>query len=213
MAFFINNGWDISHHHTHEAFMHLGEACVINLEAMSYYKAISKDVPTLHFLSISNRILGAYNMESKQCIKATVLFQAGMEAWISWAYTQDQLKIKKLGSFKEKWTKAFEYFKVDFDFSTYGDFYDNLRNPIIHPSTEKDIEKISKIQSKNVYKGFKAGWAATEALSTAMGRPFDKHSWDTICEGNGVVSSDKVEDLGELQTIFKDLRQKLQENI
>ena len=208
MAFFINNGWDVSHHHTHEAFIHLGKACNINLNAIKYIESIPDDTPIPYFLKSSNIILGEYNNESKQCIKATILFQAGMEAWISWAYTQEQLNIKKPRNFKDKWTKAFSHLNIDFDFSPYSDFYDNLRNPIIHPTTEQDIEKIAKIKSENVYRGFQAGWSATETLSAALGLPFDENSWEIMCEINGVVLPDKIKDLGELQTLYRELRKK-----
>ncbi|MCH6233392.1 hypothetical protein [Cognataquiflexum rubidum] len=210
MAFFVTDGWSVAHHHIHEAFIHLGNACRINLDAMNYYKSISEDTHPVNFLSISSELSGAYSIENKECIKATILFQAGMEAWISWAYTKHQLNIVKSRYFKQKWTDAYNHLAITYDFNPYSTFYDNFRNPIVHPSTNGDIDQIANIKSEDVYKGFQAGWDAMAKLSNGLGTPFELNSWDIMCNANGVILPNKISELGNIKGISGDLLAKMQ---
>jgi hypothetical protein len=38
VAIIINDGWDVTHHHIHEAFLHLGQACSYNKHATQKYR-------------------------------------------------------------------------------------------------------------------------------------------------------------------------------
>ena len=209
MAIFIKNGWDVSHHHTHEAFKHLGYSCRINIEVNAFYEQQKDSLPWQKSLTVANKIRMNFIRENQEAIKAIILFQAGMEAWISWAYTTESLShLSKPRYFTDKWEEAFKYLNIEYDFSNYADFYRNARNPIVHPSKEADIAAVANISASATLQGFKDGWSANESLSKGIGREFDKNSWDLISEINNVpkVAPDELVDL---QVLEKKLREKL----
>jgi hypothetical protein len=199
MAIIISNGWDVAHHHIHEAFGHMGEACKTNLHATSEYRKIENSINWSSCLAASGTMRSYFVNENKLAIKAIILFQAGMEAWISWAYTQGGLAGQTIpNNFVKKWEDAFTALGSSFDFSSYADFYRNYRNPSVHPSTQGDVEKVAAICSKPVHEGIKSGWQAMAELSHLLSVPFDSDSWETMCKINGVPSAEEISLLGDL---------------
>lgn len=147
-------------------------------------------------------------LENKEAIKAIALFQAGMEAWISWAYTKAELSgITKPRNFKDKWIDAFAELRISHDFTDYGNFYSIQRNAIIHPGTQADIETVGKINSQITFSGLKRGWEAMAAMSAGFGQSFDVNSFDTMCNANGVQLTE-IGNLGDLLDFEKQLLQK-----
>jgi len=203
MAFSISNGWDVAHHHVHEGIKHIGNACSINLTASSKYSDWESALEWPSLLAASMDVRQYSVEEHKQCLKAVVLFQAGMEAWISWAYSRPQLSGKSLPrNFVDKWTEALDHFSTTHDFSGYADFYRQVRNPIVHPTSEADVLSIAAIWSDVVHKGLKQGWGAMEALSSNLAQPFDRNSWSTMCGIHHVppsLDSDALINLHELE--------------
>ena len=170
MAIMIHDGWGVAHHHIHEALSHLGQACEFNKIATQKYCDYERHYNWQEYLSASAKVALTFNEENKQCIKATILFQAGMEDWISWAYTESKLlSIKPPKTFSEKWEKAFNCFGSNFDFEPYKKFYEDYRNPIVHPSSKVDVEVVASIWCKPVHLGLKAGWDSMSSLSTELG--------------------------------------------
>lgn len=209
MAIYISNGWDVAHHHIHEAFGHMGESCKVNLYAPNEYRKIENSIDWPSCLNASGTIRSYFVNENKMAIKAIILFQAGMEAWISWAYTQGGLAgITIPNNFVKKWEDAFTTLGSSFDFSNYALFYRNYRNPVVHPSSQDDVEKVSAIWSKPVYKGIMCGWESMAELSPLLSVPFDSDSWETMCKVNGVPNAEEISSLGDLIQFEKDLLKK-----
>lgn len=212
MGTIISDGFSVAHHHMHEAFIHLGEAYTVNTQASKEYLQIESNLTWHQCLTIAPQIRDQFTKENKKAIKAIVLFQAGMEAWISWAYTRPPLdSVRKPKSFKDKWEEAFDNCNIQHDFSVYGNFYKNYRNPVVHPSNPVDIESIDQIWVKPVYQGIQAGWKAMEALSPAIGFSFDSNSWETMCKINNVPNVFSTSDTLDLVKISLDLYKRAKE--
>lgn len=209
MALYINDGWDVAHHHMHEAFTHLGEACAYNKNACAKYMHFEKKFHWADLLGTSADVRVHFVAENKLSIKATLLFQAGMEAWISWAYTKSKLStIKKPGGFKCKWEVAFDHLGSQYDFGDYGNFYTHVRNPIVHPSNESDVEKVANVWCKPVYDGLKSGWSAMSALGAIVGFKPDDNSWEKMCDLNNVPKVMGEDDVLDLQSMERTMKNK-----
>ncbi len=186
MAFMINNGWDVAHHHIHEGFKHLGEAYSYNKHATDKFQKYEDDLHWAKCLAASGEVSQYYMHENKLSIKAVILFQAGLEAWISWAYTDPKLSgVTRPNKFVPKWETALKHLDIQHDFSIYSHFYRNVRNPVVHPSNSSDIETVSNIWFLPTYEGFQAGWLAMSKVSAGLDRPFDNDSWENMCNING----------------------------
>ena len=213
MAFIITNGWDVAHHHIHEGFKHLGNSITANLSVTKTFEEVKNNSSWNNCLNLSGQVRAAFTLENKEAIKATALFQAGMEAWISWAYTKPELSgITKPGYFKPKWINAFTELGITNDFTDYGNFYSSQRNAIIHPGTQADIETVAKINSQDTFEGLKHGWIAMGAMSSGLGQPFDSNSFEIMCNANGVQLTE-VANLGDLLDFEKQLLKKHREGI
>jgi len=185
VALSINNGWDVSHHHMHEAFIHIGQAYEFNRHMTNKYCDYENKLHWAEFLGTSVEVRQSFIAENKLSIKAIILFQAGMEAWISWAYTEPNLAGENIPrNFVQKWEVAFHTLNVNHDFNEYAEFYREVRNPTVHPSKQSDIEKVANIWFEPVYEGLRSGWQAMSELSAALGKPFDRNSWEIICNAN-----------------------------
>ena len=202
MALIIHDGWDVAHHHNHEGFIHLGQAYAYNKYATQKYLNYEDDLHWAECLGSSAEIRQHFIAENKLCIKAVVLFQAGVEAWISWAYTKPALSsVSMPRHFVPKWEAAFNHFGNSHDFSEYAEFYRDVRNPIVHPSKQSDVEKVASVWCKPVHEGLRAGWSAMSELSTELGQPFDGNSWDTMCSINGTPISLEHSEISDLQVL------------
>ena len=209
MTLVISDGWDVANHHIHEAFRLIGEACMINLHTTSKYEQIVESIDWISCQSLASSIRYQSIIENKLAIISIILFQAGMEAWISWAYTRNELSsCSKPRKFVHKWEMAFSELGSSFDFSNYARFYRDYRNPVVHPSNANDVLTVSQIYSKPVIVGISYGWEAISELSTELGMAFDPNSWDTICRINGVPQKDEVKKLGDLQKFERELLKK-----
>jgi hypothetical protein len=209
VAFNINSGWDVAHHHIHEAFIHLGEAYAHNRYATEKWGDFDSNFHWADLLSASGEVRQHITAESKLCIKAVVLFQAGMEAWISWAYSENALKgLGKPRSFIPKWETAFKHLNHSYDFSDYSYFYKKIRNPVVHPSSQKDVESVSKIWFKPVYQGMLSGWEAMAALSHNLGRTFENDSWEVMCRVNNAPKVIIEQEVTDLQLLEQGMSQK-----
>jgi hypothetical protein len=209
VAIYISNGWDVAHHHIGEGFIHLGQAYAHNRYATQKYLNYEKNLRWTDCFGASMEVRQYFIAENKQSIKATILFQAGMEAWISWAYTKPQLSAVKVPKpFVSKWTKAFKQLGSEYDFSEYKKFYRKVRNPIVHPSKQSDIEKVASVWCKPVYEGLKAGWSAMSLLSAELGMPFDSNSWDTMCNITDTPKSIDYSEVSDLQLLEREMNKR-----
>lgn len=209
MAFNINSGWDVAHHHIHEAFIHLGEAYKYNKQATEKWGNFDSNFHWADLLVASGEVRQHFIVENKLCIKAVVLFQAGMEAWISWAYSEAPLNgLDKPRNFISKWDAAFKHFDHSYDFSKYSSFYKKIRNPVVHPSTKKDVELVSEIWFKPVYEGMQSGWAAMADLSSNLGQAFDSNSWEIMCKANFAPKLINDHEISDLQLLERAMRHK-----
>lgn len=209
MAIIINDGWDVAHHHIHEAFLHLGQAYSYNKHATQKYRRYEKDYHWAEYLGFSAEVRQLFIAENKLSIKATILFQAGIEAWISWAYTKPKLSaISTPRNFVIKWETAFSHLDSDYDFSTYADFYRQIRNPIVHPSNQSDVERVASVWCKPVHEGLKAGWTAMSVLSAELGYPFDENSWDRMFNINVTPESINNNEVSDLQALEREMLKK-----
>ena len=199
----ISDGWDVAHHHIHEAFGHLGQAYRHNTYATQKYRDFEKTLSPTGYLKASMEVRHYFNLENKESIKAVILFQAGMEAWISWAYTEDQLAIKPPYNVVDKWESAFTHVNKVYDFSGYATFYKETRIPIVHPSTQDDVKNVANVWCQPVHEGLKAGWSAMTALAAKIGQPVDGNSWDIMCDVNNAPKSINNNDVSDLQEIAR----------
>ncbi|MHC4321424.1 MAG: hypothetical protein ACYST3_04030 [Planctomycetota bacterium] len=203
MALSINSGWDVAHHHIHEAFIHIGQAYEFNCRMVKKYQDYKQEFHWAKLLGASSEVRQYFIAENKLSIKATILFQAGIEAWISWSYTKPELSSSRAPRhFVPKWEFAFKAQGLDYGFSDYAVFYREIRNPTVHPSQQSDIEKVSNIWCKPVYEGMKTGWLAMSELSSSLGQPFDSNSWEIMCNANNapnIICESKVTDLQALE--------------
>jgi len=198
MAFYLSNGWSLAQKLGSEAFVHLGNACKINLAAKGYINSIP---PETNIVEVYTTLDLRYISENIECIKGTILFQAAMESWISWAYTESKMKIYKPRNFNEKWEKAFIHLNVTHDFKEYLHFYNDCRNPIVHSSKPDDLDKVAKIKSADLYAGFKASWQAKQALSLALDMPFDPNSWEIMCSNKDVILPNRLSELIDINDV------------
>lgn len=209
MAIFIHDGWDVSHHHIHEGFIHIGQAYAYNNNVTQKYSDYEDELHWAECLGASAEVRQYFITENKLCIKAVILFQAGMEAWISWAYSKPQLSaISVPRNFVSKWETAFNHFGNRYDFTDYAEFYRKVRNPIVHPSQQSDVEKVANVWCKPVHEGIKAGWSAMSTLSSELGHPFDSNSWETICNINGAPPSIGNNVITDLQALEREMCKK-----
>lgn len=211
MAFYITNGWDVAHHHINEGFKHLANSINANLSVSKTFKEVKNKSTWNKCLNLSEQIRAAFILENKEAIKATILFQAGMEAWINFAYTKQELK-NPPDSFNDKWRDAFFKLNINYNFEKYAQFYTSQRNAIIHPSTQKKINTIAKINSIDTFEGIKHGWEAMKAIGQGLNQPFNSNSFDIICNTNGVKLTE-IENLGNLILFEKELLVKHQEGL
>ena len=206
MAIDITDGWDVAHHHIHEGLTHLGQAYRYNKQMTQKYLNYKDELSWVECFGASSEVRQCFVVESKESIKATILFQAGIEAWISWAYTKSQLSAVSIpNNFVSKWETAFNSLGKDYDFSEYATFYREVRNPIVHPSKQSDIEKVASVWCKPVHEGLKAGWSAMDALSEAFREPFDSDSWTQMCRINKTpesINNSEVSDLKLLERLM-----------
>lgn len=202
VALSINSGWDVAHHHIHEAFIHIGQAYEFNCHMVRKYQKYKDKLHWTELLGASSEVRQYFIAENKLSIKATILFQAGIEAWISWSYTKPELSGSRVPRhFVPKWEAAFASLGIDYDFSDYAEFYREIRNPAVHPSQQSDIEKVANIWCKPVYDGIRAGWSAMSELSSALGQPFDSNSWDIMCNANNTPNTINDSEITDLQTL------------
>jgi hypothetical protein len=206
MALSINSGWDVAHHHIHEAFIHLGQAYEFNKRISQKYCEYENKIHWAKLLGSSVEVRQSFIAENKLSIKSTILFQAGIEAWISWSYTKPELAQTQIPRFfVPKWETAFTQLGINYDFSVYAKFYKEFRNPVVHPSQQSDVEKVANICCKPVYDGLKAGWLAMSELSAALGQPFENNSWEIMCNLNGVPESIVEGEIIDLQSLERDM--------
>lgn len=199
----ITNGWDVSHLVMHSAFDELSVAerftkeITINIDECDSIKSFF----------IAGRIECNHSNARRHLVKATALFQAGMEALINhWISKYPELKFK--GSFVETWKNAFAVKKVSDSFDCYASFYKDIRIAIIHPENADRIKKINNLTFWEVYSGIKCGWDATKILADAIGEKHDDNSWEIMCNLHGLSPNCIESDFPNLKVMSSKLYKK-----
>jgi len=181
----IRDGFDVACLHMHSAFDELGIAHRLITDAASVR---SRDFGWEECLSIGGRLGMVCRQVRTPLSKATILFQAGMEALLTHLESKDTRSINN-GKFVPSWAGSLKNVGSTFDFEPYARFYRGLRNALAHPNTPERLRTIDRIGFPEVHAGIKAGWGAYSSLCDGIGMPHTPQSWNTMCKAHGVPCS------------------------
>lgn len=199
----ITDGWRVAHLVMHTAFDELREASVI---AKGPFPESTNFKPA-ECLALGAKVEMQHSELRKHLIKATVLFQAGMEAMINhWCSKYSGLSNSTV--FAKKWEESFQAKNITKSFDGYSEFYRKTRNAVTHPDREERIEKINNIQFLEVFYGIKEGWESFKVLSNALGEQHDQDSWGTMCQIHNISPDCSEEDFPNMVSLKRSLFKK-----
>ncbi|MFC1626429.1 hypothetical protein ACFL19_01860 [Pseudomonadota bacterium] len=172
----INDGWDVADLVMHSAFDELHQA-----SGLAFFPEKVEEIEPKQCFFISNEMIQRQGSLRKHLVKVTVLFQAGMESLIYYYRTKYPEINKGNPCFVKKWDDALAAKGISPNFNEYASFYKDIRIALTHPDRPERIDKINSIGFLSIYQGIKSGWEAEVRLASALGRPHDKNSWETMC--------------------------------
>ena len=195
----ISNGWDVSNLVMHSAFDELQQANEITKVNIKV-----NEIEPQECFFIGGEIRQRRSASRKHLVKATALFQVGMESLINY-WLSKYPEIQGGGNFVKKWEKAFEAKGMIANFDDYASFYRSVRIAVIHPENQDRIDIINNINFMQVYQGIKHGWEASERLANELGEPYDNNSWKTMCNIHGVPFQPLESEYQNLEVLSKEL--------
>jgi hypothetical protein len=209
--------FDVAHLLGHPAFDHLAKAC----SKHRWVHEHDLNDPSVHdwreCLDFGTQLTVIRRAELEACVHAVVLFQASMEKVPYFVPTiSGRLNPTNEKAFAKSWKALLDQISSVADkssakaaFSEYdSNFYQAMRNPIIHGRDAADIAKVNSISTTKVHAGMKAGWQAYDLLLTeafkANGQTHEP-SWSKMCDQHGVpdvLDVGQFPDLGALSSEY-----------
>ena len=195
----ITDGWSVAHLVMHSAFQELRQASEL---AQVYIKVAETDPIQCFF--VGGEVEQRRSASREHLVKATALFQAGMESLIN-HWQSKYPEIQGGNNFVSKWECSFTSKGVEANFDDYASFYREVRNAVIHPDTQIKIDTINNIEFLSIYQGIKYGWDASRRLASELGEPYDNNSWGTMCNIHGIPVNPEGRDYPNLTSLRAEL--------